>query len=136
MADRYTVAVDFDGVIHRYDTPWIAAHVIPDGPVDGSIEWLWRTIQKFDVAIHTTRGRWPWGRWAVRRWLRKHAGSLWNESPGMRGLEDVTVTHKKIAALIYLDDRAVRFDGSNFPDANAIHALRPWNKPRGKHGAS
>jgi len=34
----------------------------------------------------------------------------------------------KPAALIYLDDRAVRFDGENFPEKSEIHALRPWNK--------
>lgn len=133
---KYTVAVDFDGVIHSYVSPWRASWVIPDAPVPGAIEWLSRTIQKFDVAIHTTRGRYPWGRWAVRRWLKKHAGNLWHEQMGARGLEDVTVTAVKVAALIYLDDRAVRFDGSNFPDADAVHALRPWNKPRGQHGAS
>lgn len=40
--ERYTVAVDFDGVLHRYDTPWINAATIPDPPVDGAIEWLSR----------------------------------------------------------------------------------------------
>lgn len=128
---KYTVAVDFDGVIHSYESPWVAAHVIPDAPVPGAIEWLFRTIQQFDVAILTTRGKTWRGRWAVRRWLKRHAGEgLWYESPVARGLEDVTVTATKIAALIYLDDRAVRFDGANYPDAQAVHAARPWNKPK------
>src|SRR5205823_39117 len=106
--ERYTVAVDFDGVIHRYDSPWVAAHVIPDAPVAGAIEWLFATVQTFDVAIFTTRGKTWRGRRAVRRWLFKHSGlNLWYESPGMRGLEDITVTAKKIAALVYLDDRAL-----------------------------
>lgn len=127
---KYTVAVDFDGVLHSYTTPWQGATVIPDPPVDGAIEWLHRTIQKFDVVIFTTRGRWPWGRWAVRRWLHRYAGHLWYDGPGYRGIEDVKVTNRKDAALVYIDDRALRFDGTNFPAADAIHALRPWNKPR------
>lgn len=129
MGKRYTVAVDFDGVLHSYTSPWAGAHRIPDPPVDGAIEWLWRTIQKFDVVILTTRGKWFWGRWAVRRWLHKHAGEgLWYEQMGTRGLEDVKVSATKEAALIYLDDRAYRFDGTNFPTPEQIHAARPWNK--------
>lgn len=127
--ERYTVAVDFDGVIHSYTSPWVAPHIIPDAPVDGAISWLFRTIQRFEVVIFTTRGKTWRGRWAVRRWLRRHAGNLWNESPGARGLEDVTVTATKPAALIYLDDRAYRFTGTNFPDAEEVHRARPWNKP-------
>lgn len=130
--DRYTVAVDFDGVLHSYTTPWRGAHVIPDEPVPGAIEWLHRTVQKFDVVILTTRGRWPWGRWAIRRWLKRHAGGLWYETMGARGIEDVTVSAIKTAALIYLDDRAVRFDGRNFPTPSEVHELRPWNKGRAK----
>lgn len=127
---KYTVAVDFDGVLHSYTTSWRGAHVIPDAPVPGAIEWLHRTIQKFDVVILTTRGKRFWGRWAVRRWVRLHAGNLWHESPGARGLEDIKVSATKEAALIYLDDRAVRFDGTNFPTPEQVHAARPWNKQR------
>lgn len=123
------VAVDFDGVIHAYTSPWVAAHVIPDGEVGGAILWLYDTIQHFDVAIFTTRGKTWRGRRAVRRWLQEKSGNLWYESPERRGLEDVTVTAKKIPALIYLDDRAVRFDGQNFPTVQQVHAARPWNKP-------
>lgn len=125
---RYTVAVDFDGVLHRYDSPWVAPHVIPDGPVDGAIEWLHGVIQAFDVVIHSTRCKTWRGRRAVRRWLRQNAGGLWHGGI-VRGLEDVTFAHSKPAALVYLDDRAWRFDGT-FPSAQDIHNARPWNKPR------
>jgi hypothetical protein len=127
---RYTVAVDFDGVIHLYESPWVAAHIIPDLPVAGAIEWLFATIQTFDVAIFTTRGKTWRGRRAVRAWIKQQAGNLWYESPGMRGLEDITVTATKIAALVYIDDRALRFEGANFPSAREVHAARPWNKHR------
>lgn len=126
--ERYTVAVDFDGVIHAYTTPWVNAATIPDAPVDGAIVWLHRTLQKFDVAITSTRNHQPFGVMAMRRWLRKHSGNLWNESPGYRGLEDITFPKKKPAALIYLDDRAVRFTGANWPSPQDIHNARPWNK--------
>ncbi len=130
MAERkkYTIAVDFDGVIHSYSSPWVAAHVIPDAPVSGAIDWLFTMIQSFEVVIFTTRGKSWRGRRAVRQWVRRYAGHLWYESPVTRGLEDIRVTATKEAALIYLDDRAVRFNGSNFPSTQGVHAMRPWNK--------
>ena len=129
-AKRYTVAVDFDGVIHSYTSPWVAPHVIPDLPVAGAIDWLFQMIQRFDVVIFTTRGKTWRGRRAVRQYIRRFAGHIWYEAQGTRGLEDVTVSATKPAALIYLDDRAYRFDGQNFPSAAEVHAARPWNKTR------
>jgi len=123
------VAVDFDGVVPRYDSPWIAPHVIPDPPVQGAIEWLHQTLQRFDVVIYSTRARTWRGRRAMRRYLREHAGEgLWFEAPGYRGLEDIRFSHGKPRALVYVDDRAFRFTGANFPTKDEIHALRPWNK--------
>lgn len=127
--ERYTIAVDFDGVIHRYDSPWVNAHTIPDPPVDGAIEWLSRMIQKFDVVIFSTRCKTLRGRWAIKGWLEDHADALYWEAPGWRGIEDVRLSYTKPPALIYLDDRAVRFEGT-FPTSVQIHALRPWNKPK------
>lgn len=127
--ERYTIAVDFDGVIHRYDSPWVNAHTIPDSPVDGAISWLWDMLQKFDVVIFSTRCKTWRGRRAIRKWMRKYSGGLYNESPGKLGIEDVRLSFSKPPALIYLDDRALRFEGE-FPNAEDIHRLRPWNKLR------
>lgn len=131
MKHTYTIAVDFDGVIHSYKSPWVNNHTIPDPPVPGAIEWLVKMAMDFEIVIFTTRGSTWRGRRAVRNYIRRYAGPQWYEwYPGGRGLEDITVTAKKPAALIYLDDRAVRFDGKTFPSARDVHAARPWNKPR------
>lgn len=116
--ERYTVAVDFDGVIHRYDSPWVDAETIPDPPVDGAIEWLNAIADDFDVVIFTTRGATLEGRIAVGEWLDNLGFTRYRE-----------VTAHKVAALIYLDDRAMRFDGKHFPTPTEIHQARPWNKP-------
>lgn len=129
MNKKYTVAVDFDGVLHSYTSPWAGASVIPDPPVAGAIEWLSRLIQDFEVVVFSTRAKWWFGRRAMRRWLKTQAGNLWYESMGYRGLEDVAFSATKGAALVYVDDRAWRFDGQHFPSAQEIHAARPWNKP-------
>lgn len=132
--DRRTVAVDFDGVIHSYSSDWIAPHIIPDPPVDGSIEWLHRIIQNFDVNIFTTRARTIRGRMAIRRWLLENGGTLYFDSMGARGIEEANITYKKLPAIIYIDDRAFRFDGSNFPEKHMINNALPWWKRAGGKG--
>lgn len=115
---KYTVCVDFDGVIHSYTTPWVAPEVIPDPPVPGAIEWLHEMSAGFRVVIHTTRARTAEGCLAIYKWLAEN---------GYEG-DGVEASYEKVPALIYIDDRAWRFTGSNFPSKEEIHAARPWNK--------
>lgn len=117
---KYTVAVDCDGVLHSYTSGWCGADSLPDPPVPGAIEWLNEIHEKFKVVVHTTRGDQPGGNEAVMAYLRKH---------GYTGPE-LEVTSHKIPALIYIDDRGWRFEGS-FPSADEIHRARPWNKQSG-----
>lgn len=126
---KYTISIDFDGVIHSYTSPWKNAHTIPDAPVPGAIEFLSEAIQDFQVVIHTARARTWWGRMAVRNYIRRHAGNLWYDSMGNFGIEDVKVTHKKLPALVYIDDRGYRFEGT-FPELDDIHKMLPWNKKK------
>lgn len=125
--ERYTIAVDFDGVIHSYKSPWVNAHTIPDAPVDGAIEWLFHTIQKMDIVIFSTRCKTWRGRRAIKQWIKKHADAIWWPSPDSVGLENLKFSYKKIPALVYLDDRAMRFTGV-FPSVDEIHKAKPWNK--------
>ena len=118
--ERYTVAVDFDGVLHSYTSPWVDAHTIPDPPVEGALAWLMTMARDFDVVIFTTRGKTSAGRDAVFRWLDAH---------GFDTALISAVTADKPPALIYLDDRAYRFEGpGTFPTAEQIHRAKPWNK--------
>jgi len=92
-------------------------------PVSRSREEIERTLNEmaneFRVVIFTTRGKTWQGREAVQRWLGEH---------GYECDED-DITAEKPPALVYLDDRAVRFDGTNFPTADQIHhEYVPWNK--------
>lgn len=125
--ERYTIAVDFDGVIHSYKSPWVNAHTIPDVPVEGAIEWLFHTIQKMDIVIFSTRCKTWRGRRAIKQWIKRHADAIWWPSPDSRGLEDLKFSYKKLPALVYLDDRAMRFTGV-FPTVDEIHKAKPWNK--------
>lgn len=125
---RSTIAVDFDGVLHSYTSGWKGPHVISDPPVRGAIEWLWNLYQRFDVVIVSSRARTWRGRRAIRCWLRDHAGNLWPEQCSFtRGLIDIPVTNRKVPALVYIDDRAFRFEGE-FPTPIELAGMKPWNR--------
>jgi hypothetical protein len=109
-----TVAVDFDGVIHRYSRGWQDG-TIYDEPVEGAFDALGTLMRHHAVFIHTTRGRGQVARWIEQRtgysiecvtrvhllpWKRR----FWNE----RGV--LLVTNRKLPALAYVDDRGIRFE--------------------------
>jgi len=114
---RYTIATDFDGVIHSFQTPWISPHVIVDLPVPGAIEWLNAIVRDFDVVILTTRAATAAGCDAVWEWLIENGYT----GPRLR------VTAQKPPALVYIDDRGWRFEGV-FPSAEDVYRARPWHK--------
>lgn len=155
LKQRYTVCVDFDGVLHSYTSPWINPHTIPDPAVAGALEWLCAMTKKFDVAVSSTRCKFWRGRRAMRRyltnaykalaadyettpaWLRAHIAESafadpWDDEVEFaieHILRRVTFPKHKPAALVYLDDRAVRFTGpESWPTVDQIHKARPWNK--------
>ncbi len=122
---RRTIAVDCDGVLHSYTSGWQGADVLPDPPVPGAIEWLEGITQHFDVAICSTRANTEPGRLAIARWLAEYGLS---EQAQAR----VFIRFGKPPALLYIDDRAWRFDGKNFPTAQEVHAALPWWKKNEK----
>lgn len=111
---QYTVAVDFDGVIHRYEG-WKGPDVL-DEPNPGAREFLAELVARgFRVVILTTRP----ARF-VEPWLRRYR---------MDDLVD-QVTSEKVAAVAYIDDRAVRFRG-NWDQVLARLGEQPWWKHAG-----
>ncbi|MFJ9114445.1 hypothetical protein ACIRJO_02730 [Streptomyces sp. NPDC102394] len=124
-----TVAVDFDGVVHGYSRGW-ADGTIYDPPLPGAIDALHLLMDEHPVFIFTTREPEQ-----VRAWLAEYGfdattdercshcsrrgdsgnpadcsyckGSglltFWNP----RG--QLLVTNRKLAAEVYIDDRALHF---------------------------
>lgn len=100
-----TIAVDFDGVVHRYGRGW-ADGTIYDEPMPGALDGLRELMDAVPVFIHTTRDVSQVAEWLIGRQFNVrigHDGPFWNE----RG--SLLVTNRKLAATAYLDDRAVRF---------------------------
>lgn len=117
MSNKKTVAVDFDGVIHSYASGWQGAGVIGDPPVPGAIEWLRSLLPHFWVVVHSARAKSEQGYWAIRQYLETHGLDI-------AGIE---ISHEKPPAIMYVDDRAWRFTGDNFPTVEELRAFRPWN---------
>jgi len=121
------LCLDFDGVIHRYDSGWKGADIIPDPPVDGALAFMLHALQHFDVVIFSSRSNQPGGLNAMKGWLREEADGIWYESPNGPGLESVRFVTEKPAAFVTIDDRALTFNGT-WPDVEALKNFTPWNK--------
>lgn len=111
-----TVAIDFDGVIHSYHLGWqdgsIYGYMMPSAieTIDGLME------SGVAVFIHTSREPESVARWmsanssltmtTEAEWVDEshHLPKFWNET------DTVLVTNRKLPALVYVDDRALRFN--------------------------
>lgn len=120
------LCLDFDGVVHSYTSGWKGARNIPDPPVPGALDFISQAMfDGWDVVIHSSRARFFGGIFAMRAWLREHAGNQW-DCMGV-SLCDVRFTRWKPSALVTLDDRAITFTGQ-WPSIKTIEAFKPWNK--------
>lgn len=118
---KYRIMVDFDGVLHQYVSPWTSLTEIHDPPVAGAIEWLEEMTKHFQVAVHSTRCESEEAIYSMMLWFLQHGLSD-------RARHSLEYTYTKLPALIYIDDRGLRFDGTNWPTKEFIHDSRPWNK--------
>lgn len=106
---KQTIAVDFDGVIHKYSRGW-ADGTIYDDPIPGAMDAILNLMNRgYNIVIFTARPIGPIHEWMERHWKAK-----------MYPIPDITNT--KPAAIAYIDDRAVRFNG----DWAEMLALFPW----------
>lgn len=127
------ICLDFDGVIHAYNTEWQGATIIPDPPVEGAIEALYTYLDAgLTLAILSVRSALPGGIQAMREWLGKHDLEYRDQNKipiTVRTLNDqIIMPDHKPAAKIYIDDRGLRFEGT-FPTPDELRTLyTPWNK--------
>ena len=104
-----TVAVDFDGVIHKYSKGY-ADGTIYDEPVQGVEGFLYNLMMNHAVYIHSTRDVFQ-----IQDWMARHfqiptiivkGRGFWKQ----KGV--IAISNEKIPAIAYIDDRAIKFDGS------------------------
>ena len=114
------IALDFDGVLHSYESGWKGANVVADGPVPGAIEWLRQMLadDRFEIHILSSRNSQAGGIEAMVDWLRKYLSD--------DEVERVVFPHQKPPAFLTIDDRAYCFEGE-FPTVDWILKFKPWN---------
>jgi hypothetical protein len=118
------LCLDFDGVVHSYTSGWKGAWTIPDPPMPGVLDFIIDAmLDGWDVVIHSSRARYPFGITAMRAWLSEHAGNQWDTMGP--SLCDVRFTRWKPPAVLTIDDRAMRFDGC-WPALDAVRKFKPY----------
>lgn len=119
MNYKPTVVFDLDGVIHSYVSGWQGVDVVPDPPVPLIDEEIKRIrAAGYRVVVVSTRCATPEGMGAVRRYLREN------------GIEVDDVAAEKPPALVYIDDRAIRFDGDPRGLLEQIQSFKPWHQQK------
>lgn len=114
-----TICLDFDGVVHRYDSPWAGACVILDAPVDGAFDFIEECLDAgLKVSIFSSRSHQEGAIEAMSQWFKDYK---------FKHLEFVSFPLEKPPAHVYIDDRGINFSGT-FPTLNALRAFKPWNK--------
>lgn len=114
---KQTVVFDFDGVIHSYKNGWSGVTSTPDEPVEGIKEAIAEIrADGYDVVVVSTRCESLRGQKAVQMYLDKH------------GIEVDRIMKEKPPAIVYIDDRAICFDGNAGSLLERIRNFQPWNK--------
>lgn len=116
------ICVDFDGVIHSYESGWQGETTISDRPVQGAFEWLETMLElaDFRICIYSSRSKAEGGIEAMKAWF-----SWWQFPTAL--LSRLEFPTQKPAASMTIDDRAFCFEG-DFPSPEWLRRFLPWNK--------
>lgn len=122
-----TIALDFDGVIHAYSKGWQDGSIY-DGEIEGWREYV-GDLQKngCSVAIMSTTEPEQIYLWLKERGVECEVMpfemKFWNRT------DCIGITNRKIAAKMYIDDRAVKFNGS-FDALENVVVFQTWQEKR------
>ena len=111
-----TVVMDFDGVIHSYISGWQGADKCPDPLVEGIDEVIKDLRKDYKVVIVSSRAETVEGRLAIRDYLKKY------------NIEVDGIGCEKPPAIVYIDDRAICFNGDTANLAEQVRNFKPWTK--------
>ena len=112
-----TVVFDFDGVIHSYISGWQGITVANDPPTEGIKDAITRIRDDgYNVVVVSSRCAESDGLETVVNYLAS------NEI-----VVDAVLAHKP-PAIVYIDDRAICFDGKPGTLLDQIREFEPWYK--------
>lgn len=110
------VCLDFDGVIHSYTSGWEGATVISDPPVTHMYEALAAIHDEYYTILCSSRCSIYGGKEAIQRWLDKYDLSQFIDE----------IVANKPAAMVYIDDRGITFDGDATTLYSKIKKFHPY----------
>lgn len=114
---KKTIVFDFDGVIHSYTSGWQGAATIPDPPTPGIIEALQEICEAgYEIVIVSSRCATEEGKAAIQDYLTKHHMHQYVSR----------ICTEKPPAIVYIDDRAICFDGNASNLLEKIQTFQPW----------
>lgn len=122
-----TICLDFDGVVHSYTSGWVGPRTIPDPPVPGAFDFIYKAVSNYDVAIYSSRSRYWGGRAAMRGWFRRYGLEVGPLEDGLMIKGRLLFPRHKPPATVYVDDRGYRFTGQ-WPEPTELVTMAPWNK--------
>lgn len=130
-----TACIDFDGVIHSYERGWQGGHLYGT-VVPGFFEWADSCHGKLALVVYSTRSGDAYSGAAMHDWLRQHFNEWKARHPKSALLwSDFDFRRSKPPAIVYIDDRGVRFNGKwDSPELTpeALVNFTPWNWPNGR----
>lgn len=113
---KKTIVFDFDGVIHKYSKGWQGIDNIYDEPVEGIKEVIEELRKDYEVVIVSTRTANKDGETAIKQWLDKY------------GIVVDGVQKEKPPAVMYIDDRAINFNGNCKTLMRDIKKFKCWTE--------
>ena len=123
-----TLCVDFDGVIHSYESGWqggeIYGHVVP-----GFLTWLLQTREFFTISVYSARSRDEQMRMEMAAWFRRQMAERFMPEEIEDIMSSISFVHEKPKAWLTIDDRCIRFDGNwEAPELTVTQLLayKPW----------
>ena len=119
------LCLDFDGVIHSYESGWKGAAVILDPPVPGAVDFIKDALNHFRVAIFSSRSGQPGGIDAMKNWLSHAVVERFQMLPVW--IDMIEWPTEKPPAFVTIDDRVIPFDGT-WPAIETLKGFKPWNK--------
>jgi 5'(3')-deoxyribonucleotidase len=108
---KKTIAIDFDGVIHKYSKGWMNGEIY-DTPIDGAVE-AWYSLYNagYELVVLTSRDNLD----DVREWMHKY----FDFERRIGHFYEPLITNLKVQAIAYIDDRGIRF--TNWSDIRKIY---------------
>lgn len=124
---RKTLVLDFDGVLHSYESGWQGIETVGDGPVPGAVQFILSAVGFFNVQVYSSRSESATGIRAMREALFRWIADETDDPTAHRTLDQIGFPTTKPAAFLAIDDRALTFDGT-FPAPEDLLGFQPWNK--------